>query len=94
MHFAGKSIKVTVTRPGAKEISLLGIRDWDIYWQEAYLFEHPVNIPAGSTINVSALFDNSIANPRQPNSPPKDIHTGETNKDEKLLLYIGYTVQD
>lgn len=93
MHFAGKSIKVTVTSPDEKVSPLLGIRDWDIYWQEAYLFEHPVKIPAGSTITVTANFDNSIANPRQPNSPPKDIHTGETNKDEKLLVYLGYTEQ-
>ena len=93
MHFAGRSIKVTVTTPANKVITLLGIRDWDIYWQEAYLFEKPVDIPAGSTITVSAVFDNSIANPRQPNVPPKDIHHGESNKDEKLLVYIGYTAQ-
>ena len=91
MHFAGKSIKVTLTSPDSKETTLLGIRDWDIYWQEAYLFEKPVDVAAGSLITISAVYDNSIANPRQPNVPPKDIHSGETNKDEKLLVYIGYT---
>lgn len=93
MHFAGKSIKVTVTSPDGKVSSLLGIRDWDIYWQEAYLFEKPVDVPAGSVITVNAVYDNSIANPRQPNVPPKDIHSGETSKDEKLLVYIGYTTK-
>jgi len=91
MHFAGRSIKVTLTTPDNKVSSLLGIRDWDIYWQEAYLFEQPVTVPAGSTITVTGTFDNSIANPRQPTVPPKDIHYGESNKDEKLLVYIGYT---
>lgn len=93
MHFAGKSINVTLTSPEGKEMTLLGIRDWDIYWQEAYLFAKPVDVPAGSLITVNALYDNSIANPRQPNVPPKDIHGGETNKDEKLLVYIGYTAK-
>jgi hypothetical protein len=91
MHFAGRSIKVTVTTPDSKVNTLLGIRDWDIYWQEAYLFEQPLDVPAGSMITVTAAFDNSIANPRQPTIPPKDIHYGESNKDEKLLVYIGYT---
>jgi len=93
MHFAGKSIKITLTAPDSKETTLLGIRDWDIYWQEAYLFGKPVDVAAGSLITISAVYDNSIANPRQPNVPPKDIHSGETNKDEKLLVYIGYTSQ-
>lgn len=93
MHFAGKSIKVTVTTPEGKITPLLGIRDWDIYWQEAYLFEKPVDVPIGSVITVNVVYDNSIANPRQPNVPPKDIHSGETSKDEKLLVYIGYTAK-
>jgi len=93
MHFAGKSITVTVTTPDGKVTSLLGIRDWDIYWQEAYLFQKPIDVPVGSVIAVNAVYDNSVANPRQPHVPPKDIHFGETSKDEKLLVYIGYTVQ-
>jgi hypothetical protein len=44
-------------------------------------------------MELPAAFDNRIANPRQPNVPPKDIHHGESNKDEKLLVYIGYTAQ-
>ncbi len=91
MHLVGKSIKVTLTSADGNETTLLGIRDWDIYWQEAYMFEKPIDVPAGSLITVSAVYDNSIANPRQPNVPPKDIHSGETSKDEKLLVYIGYT---
>ncbi|MFM7187319.1 MAG: redoxin domain-containing protein [Armatimonadota bacterium] len=91
MHFAGQSIKVSMTTPDGKETPLLSIRDWDIYWQEAYLFEKPVTVPAGSNITVRAVFDNSTANPKQPSVPPKDVHAGETNRDEKLLVYIGYT---
>jgi len=40
-----------------------------------------------------AAFDYGIANHGQPDGPSTDIHYGESNKDEKLLINIGYTAQ-
>jgi hypothetical protein len=50
---------------------------------------HSVDVTTG----YLTAFDYSITNPRQPNVPTKDIQHGESNKDEKVLVYIGYTAK-
>jgi hypothetical protein len=41
-----------------------------------------------------ATYDNSDANPDNPNVPPKDVRWGETAVDEMCLLYVHGTLDD
>lgn len=89
MHNLGREFKVTATRPEKEgEVPLVWIKDWDFNWQNAYQFIRPISLPKGSKIKVVAVYDNSAENPRNPNSPPKDVHWGDQTKDEMCLCGV------
>ena len=89
MHNLGREFKATAKMPGgAGEIPLIWIKDWDFNWQGAYQFEKPIRLPKGAIINVSSIYDNSAANPKNPHNPPKAIHWGEQTTDEMCLCGV------
>ena len=45
----------------------------------------------GSTLYSEAHYDNTDANPANPNKPPKNVHLGEKTTDEMMLVYFSYT---
>jgi mono/diheme cytochrome c family protein len=89
MHNLGREIKVTALVPDrAKEIPLIWIKDWDFNWQGSYELAKPIELPKGSKIKVLSVYDNSTANPKNPNSPPKAVHWGEQTTDEMCLCGV------
>jgi hypothetical protein len=46
-------------------------------------------IPAGSTIRVLAVYDNSVDNPANPD-PTRTVKWGEQTYDEMLIGYVEY----
>ena len=89
MHNLGREFKVTAEVPGkTEEVALIWIKDWDFNWQGAYQFEEPLRLPKGSKIKVQAFYDNSEANPKNPNNPPKTIRWGEQTSDEMCLCGV------
>ena len=89
MHMIGKDMTMTVTLPDGRTCPLVRINAWDFGWQGSYYFDKPIDLPAGSVLNVSAHFDNSASNPRNPNKPPKEIRWGEATTDEMCIGFIG-----
>ena len=67
---------------------LVAIHDWDVNWQNTYYFESPIDLPKGSVVSVVGHFDNSAANPRNPNRPPKLVTWGEGSDQEMCVGYI------
>jgi hypothetical protein len=92
MHLLGKKMNVEVTRPNASPECLVDIQNWDFNWQGAYFYEKPISIPAGSRLALTALFDNSSKNPKNPNDPPKPVSWGEQTTDEMCLAFLGITI--
>ena len=92
MHLLGRTIKVEVTPLGGSKQCMINIDDWDFNWQGFYQFRNPVPLPASSTITLTAHYDNSAANPRNPNIPPKDVMWGEETTDEMALAFVGFTL--
>jgi mono/diheme cytochrome c family protein len=89
MHNLGREFKVTAQRPGGgEETPLIWIKDWDFNWQGAYEFAKPVRLPKGSVIKVSAIYDNSSANSKNPNNPPQTVKWGEQTSDEMCLCGV------
>lgn len=95
MHLLGKSMQVesTVFATGEKKC-LINIEDWDYHWQGLYRFKEPVAVPAGSLLSLTAIFDNSASNPRNPNSPPKSVSWGEETTDEMCIAFLGVTLDN
>ena len=58
------------------------IDDWDLDWQDRYLYAEPVNLPAGTVITTDIVYDNSADNPENPYQPPQRIRWGRQSNDE------------
>ena len=92
MHQLGKSMTVTLTLPDGTQKLLIDVPDWDFNWQNTYRYKEPIKLPRGSLLKIAATFDNSAANPRNPNNPPKHIDWGEQTSDEMGLALFSFTV--
>jgi mono/diheme cytochrome c family protein len=94
MHMLGRDMKVWARMKDESITPLIHIDDWDFNWQGFYWFRQPVTLPAASWIELTAAWDNSAANPRNPNKPPKDVSWGERTVDEMGHAAILYTLDD
>jgi hypothetical protein len=92
MHLLGREMKVTATYPDGKVRPLIHIDDWDFNWQGNYTFTQPIPLPAGTRIDMVAVFDNSLENLRQPSRPPRPVSWGEGTTDEMAVVFLGFTL--
>ena len=92
MHLLGREMTVTATLPDASTKKLVRVPDWDFNWQTTYAFKQPMPLPAGSKLEVVARYDNSAANPVNPNTPPREVRWGEETTDEMCIAFLRYTV--
>jgi len=92
MHLLGRTMTVTARLPDGSRQKLVDVNDWDLRWQRTYYFEKPVVLPAGTVLELSASFDNWLANARNPTDPPKDVHFGEMTTDEMCMALLFWTV--
>lgn len=88
MHLLGKSMKVTATLPDTTVKTLIDIQNWNYNWQDEYYYERPFKLPAGTRLDVEAVFDNSADNPSNPSSPPKRVMWGDGTTDEMLFCFF------
>lgn len=91
MHLLGREMKVTATYPDGRVRPLIHIDDWDFNWQGSYTFAESIPLPAGTRIDMVAVFDNSAENHRQPSRPPRPVSWGEGTTDEMAIVFLGVT---
>ena len=94
MHLLGREMKVTATKTDGAIVPMIWIKDWDFRWQDQYAYAEPIMLPKGTRIDLRAVYDNSVDNPRQPNDPPKRVRRGEQTTDEMCLCFIQYQTGD
>jgi mono/diheme cytochrome c family protein len=82
MHLLGREVRATAHLPDGTQRPLLYIDDWDFEWQLRYTFKNPVALPGGTVIEVECVYDNSAANRRNPNVPPREVRWGFQTTDE------------
>lgn len=92
MHLLGKKMNVQLQPASGAATCLIDIQDWDFNWQGAYRFKDPIAIPTNSQFALTAYYDNSSANPRNPNDPPKAVSWGEETTDEMCIAFLGITI--
>jgi peroxiredoxin/mono/diheme cytochrome c family protein len=90
MHLLGKEMKVTATLPDGTVKPMVWIKDWDYRWQDTYIYKEPVHLPRGTQLDLVAYYDNSSANPLNPNNPPRRVTFGEETTDEMCFAFIEY----
>lgn len=84
MHNLGREVRAWAELPDGKLQPFVWIKDWDFHWHERYELAEPLKLPRGTIVKVEGYYDNSADNPRNPNSPPKDVKYGNNLSDEML----------
>jgi tetratricopeptide (TPR) repeat protein len=87
-HNLAREIKAFATLPDGSRRWLIVIKHWDFHWQDAYRLASPLALPAGTTLRMEFRYDNSAANPRNPNHPPARVTFGQRTADEMGDLWI------
>ncbi len=97
MHLVEQKIKVWGLDPSNDSIPLMDIPHWDFHWQDFYFFKNAKRFDVGSKIQATGFYDNTTANPHNPNNPPAWVWPGENTSDEMFLVYfhfMGYQAGD
>jgi peroxiredoxin len=92
-HNLLREMTLTATLPDGRVVRMLRLDDWDIHWQGQYHLREPVPLPAGTKLEVVAVYDNSSANPRNPFTPPRRVRYGPNSDNEMLGCHV-YVVAD
>jgi hypothetical protein len=87
MHLRGKSFEFRVRFPDGRCETLLRVPHYSYNWQLSYYLEKPLPLPPGTTIECTAHYDNSSANPLNPD-PSKAIRFGPQSWDEMMIGYF------
>jgi mono/diheme cytochrome c family protein len=82
LHYLGKKIHAWAELPNGRAQELLLIKQWDFHWQGDYRYVTPVSLPKGTKVRMRYTYDNSDANPRNPNHPPVQVRYGPESTDE------------
>jgi len=67
---------------------LIHIADWDFAWQDQYRYAEPFWLPAGTRLVMEYHFDNSEANPRNPDHPASRVGWGWRSADEMADVWV------
>jgi hypothetical protein len=88
MHVRGKDVAYTLIYPDGREELLLRVPKYDFNWQVRYKLAEPKLMPKGSTLVVTAHYDNSPANRFNPD-PTATVRWGDQTWEEMLIGYYG-----
>lgn len=90
MHVRGKAFKFELVTPDGKRETLCNVPKYDFNWQANYELATPREIPAGSTVECTAWYDNSAKNPANPD-PTKAVRWGSQTWQEMMIGFVVYT---
>jgi tetratricopeptide (TPR) repeat protein/mono/diheme cytochrome c family protein len=87
-HYLGKLLEAYATLPDGTRKWLIRVPHWDPNWQAVYDYREPVFLPKGAVISMRYHYDNSAANVRNPNQPPRRVRAGDQSADEMAHLWL------
>jgi len=87
-HYLGHVLEGYATLPDGTRHWVIRIPDWDPNWQSVYRYKQPAFLPKGAVISMRYHYDNSAANPRNPNQPPRRVRGGNQATDEMAHLWL------
>lgn len=93
MHVRGKAFRYEWIHPDGASRTLLDVPRYDFNWQLSYRLARPLDLPAGSRLRATAWYDNSDANPANPD-PSREVRWGEQTYEEMMLGYVEYYFPD
>ncbi len=88
-HYRGYASDLWLQLPDGSKKRLLAMPRYDFNWQREYTFAEPLKIPAGSKLIAHYWYDNSKANPANPDAS-KTIVWGDQSWEEMFYTAIRY----
>jgi succinyl-CoA synthetase alpha subunit len=92
-HYRGYSSKLTAIYPDGRQEVVLNLPKYDFGYQQEYVFQDLIELPAGSILVADYLYDNSPNNPANPD-PTKMITWGDQSFQEMLFTAIRFRWTD
>ena len=90
MHLRGKAFRFDLVRAdGSAEEILLEVPRYDFNWQLWYEFENPLVIRPGDVLRGTAWYDNSEANPANPD-PDSSVKYGKQSFEEMMFGFYDW----
>ena len=90
-HLRGTRWLYKLEKPDSTSEVVLDVPRYDFNWQLFYLFEKPLEIPAGAKLTAMAWYDNSPTNKDNPD-PTKAVSWGDQTWEEMQYTGILYSV--
>jgi mono/diheme cytochrome c family protein len=83
------STKLRIRYPDGREEVLLNQPRYFFEWQREYHFDGMLRVPAGSLLIADYVYDNSTANPHNPDAT-HDVTFGEQTSEEMLFTFFRF----
>jgi mono/diheme cytochrome c family protein len=91
MHLRGKDMKIDARYPTGETETLLSVPRYDFNWQIVYYEKTPLRFPKGTTLELTAHWDNSAANKWNPD-PTATVRWGDQSWQEMLAAPLAVIV--
>jgi hypothetical protein len=91
MHYRGNRFRFDVIWPDQRRETLVNVPYYRFDWQSLYRLKEPLRLPAGTRIVCDGGWDNSLANPYNPD-PGQAVRFGEQSWEEMFIGYFNYAV--
>jgi hypothetical protein len=90
MHLRGKRFQYRLLAGQLSDL-LLSVK-WDFHWQMSYQLAQPLPLKAGTELQATAWYDNSKANPHNPD-PCAAVRWGDQTYDEMMVGFFDVAVR-
>jgi mono/diheme cytochrome c family protein len=90
MHLRARLGTASLIMPDGLRRVLLHIPHWDDAWQNYYVLSEPARVPKGAIVEYIASYDNSPANPLNPD-PKSPVAWGQQVWEEMHSTYMTWT---
>jgi hypothetical protein len=87
MHLRGKSFEFRAVFPNGERKTLLRVPNYNYNWQLSYYLAERLRLPADTSIECVAHYDNSPNNPMNPD-PAATVRFGPQSSDEMMIGYF------
>jgi hypothetical protein len=91
MHLRGKDMRIEAKYPTGEKETLLNVPRYDFNWQIVYYEKTPLHMPKGTTLELTAHWDNSPNNKWNPD-PAANVHWGDQSWQEMLAAPMAVIV--
>ena len=91
MHLRGAGFEYQILGTRGRVDTLLRVSNYDFNWQLTYTLKTPLPLKAGTQLLFTGYFDNSSANPRNPD-PAQTVEWGDQSWEEMLVGFFDVAV--